>query len=135
MLSEVHRILLQDPVTKDVFRELDGFLAIIGALSALHAPRQGPVAEPEEQVVEEMMEGARLVFAIASEAMWEHEENVRYFQVSLWFYGFNTCIVWRYVWRVGDISVPRSTCRCWFYRLEELCAALKALYKFTSASP
>lgn len=89
-LSEVHRILLQDPVTKDVLRELDGFLAIIGALSALHAPRQGPVAEPEEQVVEEMMEGARLVFAIASEAMWEHEENVRYFQVS---WGFQCRVV------------------------------------------
>lgn len=97
MLSEVHRILLQDPVTKDVFRELDGFLAIIGALSALHAPRQGPVAEPEEQVVEEMMEGARLVFAIASEAMWEHEENVRYFQVSLTV----SVIVWKYVWRAA----------------------------------
>lgn len=78
----MHRILLQDPVTKDVLRELDGFLALIGALAALHAPRQGPVAEPEEQVVEEMMEGARLVFAIVSEAMWEHEVNKRYFEVS-----------------------------------------------------
>lgn len=42
-------------------------------------------------------EGARLVFAIASEAMWEHEENVRYFQVSLTV----SVIVWKYVWRAA----------------------------------
>lgn len=40
------------------------------------------MAEPEEQGMEEMMEGAQLVFSIVSEAMWEYEEHVRYLQVS-----------------------------------------------------
>lgn len=82
VLSEVHRIMLEDAVTKDVFREMDGFLAIISTLSALHAPREGPVAEPEEQILDEMIEGARLVFFIASEALDDDEINSQYFQVS-----------------------------------------------------
>ena len=79
----MHRIMLEDACTKDVFRESDGFLAIINLLSILYAPRYGPVAEPEEQVLSEMLEGARLVFVIASEAMQDHEQNSLYFQVSL----------------------------------------------------
>ncbi|KAI0049337.1 beach-domain-containing protein [Auriscalpium vulgare] len=80
VLSEVHRIMLEDAVTKDVFREMDGFLAIMSTLSTLHAPREGPVSEPEEQVLHEMIEGARLVFFIASEAMDDDEVNSQYFQ-------------------------------------------------------
>ncbi|KAI0067044.1 beach-domain-containing protein [Artomyces pyxidatus] len=80
VLSEVHRIMLEDACTKDVFREMDGFLAIISTLSALHAPREGPVAEPEDQILNEMIEGARLVFFIASEAMDDDEVNSQYFE-------------------------------------------------------
>ena len=74
--------MLQDACTKDVFRELDGFLTIISTLSTLHAPRQGPIAEPEEQVRAEMLEGTHLIFSIASEAMYDHEENYEFFQVG-----------------------------------------------------
>ncbi|KAA1472737.1 beach-domain-containing protein [Dentipellis sp. KUC8613] len=80
VLSEVHRIMLEDACTKDVFRELDGFIAIISVLSTLHTRAEGPVVEPEEQVTSDILEAARLIFVIASEAMHDHEANSRYFQ-------------------------------------------------------
>ncbi|KAI0273049.1 beach-domain-containing protein [Russula aff. rugulosa BPL654] len=40
VLTEVHRILLEDACTKDVFREMDGFLAIINILSTLCTYRE-----------------------------------------------------------------------------------------------
>ncbi len=33
----MHRIMLENACTKDVFRELDGFLLIVNVLSILHA--------------------------------------------------------------------------------------------------
>ncbi|KAI0317827.1 beach-domain-containing protein [Amylostereum chailletii] len=80
VLSEVHRIMLEDACTKDVFREMDGFVAIISMLSTLALPREGPIVEPEEQVTNEMLEGVRLVFVITSEAMDEDDANSQYFE-------------------------------------------------------
>lgn len=92
VLSEVHRIMLQDACTKDVFRELDGFLTIISTLSTLNAPRQGPIAEPEEQVRAEMLEGTHLIFSIASEAMYDHEENSEFFQDHVGYESFSEAL-------------------------------------------
>jgi hypothetical protein len=68
--------------TKDVFREMDGFLALIGFLSALRV-RDSVVQEPEEQVLSEVLEGLRLVFAVLSEATHDHPQNAAYFRVCL----------------------------------------------------
>ncbi|VDB88447.1 unnamed protein product [Peniophora sp. CBMAI 1063] len=79
-LSEVHRIMLEDACTKDVFRESDGFLAVISTLSTLSLPRNAVVVEPEEQVSKETLEGVRLVFVITSEAMDDNDPNASYFE-------------------------------------------------------
>jgi len=73
--------MLQDGCTKDVFRELDGFLILTSVLSTIHTVYDGPVIEPEEQVLAEVLESTRLVFMIVSEAMIEHSENAEYFRV------------------------------------------------------
>jgi hypothetical protein len=74
--------MLEDACTKDVFREMDGFLAIINILSTLRASHEEGLAdEPEEQVLNETVEAARLVFVIASEAMSDDEVNSQYFEV------------------------------------------------------
>ncbi|KAH9975416.1 beach-domain-containing protein [Lactifluus volemus] len=81
VLTEVHRIMLENACTKDVFREMDGFLAIINILSTLRTSRdEGLVAELEEQVLNETVEVARLVFVIASEAMSDDDVNTQYFE-------------------------------------------------------
>lgn len=73
VLSEVHSIIQQNSTTKDVFRELDGFLLLINALSTLH------VGQPS---LPEVLEEIRLVFTIMSEAMKKHPSNSEYFSVS-----------------------------------------------------
>jgi hypothetical protein len=76
--------MLEDACTKDVFREMDGFLAIINILSTLRMYRdENLTTERKEQVLSETMEAARLVFVIASEAMSDDENNSRYFEVRL----------------------------------------------------
>ncbi|KAH9177644.1 beach-domain-containing protein [Lactarius sanguifluus] len=80
-LTEVHRIMLEDACTKDVFREMDGFVAIINILSTLRTSRdESTLGEDEEQVLGETLEAARLVFVIASEAMSGDEVNSQYFE-------------------------------------------------------
>lgn len=74
--------MLEDACTKDVFREMDGFLAIINILSTLRMYREENLTtERREQVLSETMEAARLVFVIASEAMSDDENNSQYFEV------------------------------------------------------
>jgi hypothetical protein len=82
VLVEIQGIMLQDTCTKDVFRELDGFVVLMSVLSMVQVTREGPVVEPEEQVLAEELRCTRLVFMIASEAMHEHVENTEYFNVS-----------------------------------------------------
>ncbi|KAH9042628.1 beach-domain-containing protein [Lactarius pseudohatsudake] len=80
-LTEVHRIMLEDACTKDVFREMDGFVAIINILSTLRTSRdESTLGEDKEQVLGETLEAARLVFVIASEAMSGDEVNSQYFE-------------------------------------------------------
>jgi hypothetical protein len=80
--------MVEEPRTKDVFRELDGFLVVVSILSALALPEVGNVegdeGETEGEFVdtEERMEVARLAFAIISEAMRDHVVNTTYFNVS-----------------------------------------------------
>jgi len=75
--------MLQDACTKDVFRELDGFVVLMSVLSTIQAvASEGLVIEPEEQVLAEGLQSTRLVFMIASEAMHQHSENTEYFNVS-----------------------------------------------------
>ncbi|KAF9002530.1 hypothetical protein BDQ17DRAFT_1357028 [Cyathus striatus] len=68
VLTEIHRIVLQDSCTKDVFREMDGFLVLMSVLSTIYDMEDGEG------------EGARLVFMILSETMYEHQENLEYFR-------------------------------------------------------
>lgn len=74
--------MLENACTKDVFREMDGFLAIINILSTLPMCRkESPTTEREEQALSNTIEVARLVFVIGSEAMIDNEMNSRYFEV------------------------------------------------------
>jgi hypothetical protein len=82
VLSEMQRIMAQDSNTKHVFRELDGFLILMSLLSTIQDKQQSPVVEPEEQVVLDVLENARLIFANLSEAMQGHLQNSEYFRVS-----------------------------------------------------
>ncbi|KAG8759860.1 hypothetical protein FRC14_004821 [Serendipita sp. 396] len=74
--ADIHRIMVEEPRTKDVFRELDGFLVVVGMLSAL-----GPQGEGETAPInsEQQMETIRLAFAIVSEGMRDHPVNTDYF--------------------------------------------------------
>lgn len=74
--------MLQDGRTKDVFREMDGFLVLMSVLSTIQVSSEGAEVESEEQRLAEVSESTRLVFMIASEAMDQHPENTEYFKVS-----------------------------------------------------
>lgn len=74
--------MLENACTKEVFREMDGFLAIINTLSTLPMCRkESPTTEREEQALGNTIEVARLVFVIGSEAMIDNEMNSQYFEV------------------------------------------------------
>ncbi|KZT25814.1 beach-domain-containing protein [Neolentinus lepideus HHB14362 ss-1] len=87
ILSEIHRVMLEDTCTKDVFREMDGFLVVMSVLSTVLVVQEGPVKEPEEQIVKNISEGTRLIFTILSEAIYEHSENYTYFERTV---GYDT---------------------------------------------
>jgi hypothetical protein len=72
--------MVEEPRTKDVFRELDGFLVMVSMFSTLALPEvQGQtIIDPEQR-----MEMTRLAFAIISEAMRDHFVNSSYFNVSI----------------------------------------------------
>ncbi|KAJ6464029.1 beach-domain-containing protein [Mycena sanguinolenta] len=75
VLAEIQRIMMQDASarTKDVFREMDGFVILMSALSTAHDRTGGGG-------VEETIECSRLAFIIASDAITDHPENALYFQ-------------------------------------------------------
>ncbi|KAG5653218.1 hypothetical protein H0H81_001695 [Sphagnurus paluster] len=79
-LAEDVRTKTQDAHTKDVFRELDGFLILMSLLSNIQDRSGSLVVEPEEQVLSEVLESTRLIFMNLSEAMNDHAENAAYFQ-------------------------------------------------------
>jgi hypothetical protein len=47
--------MLQDACTKDVFRELDGFVVLMSLLSTIQAANKGPIVEPAEQLHAEVL--------------------------------------------------------------------------------
>lgn len=73
--------MLEDARTKDVFREMDGFLVVMNALSTLPAADPAKEAKFSDKMRTEIVEAARLVFMILSEAMFQHQENAEYFKV------------------------------------------------------
>ena len=105
-LAEIQRILVQDPRTKDVFRELDGFLVLMSVLSTVQeqpssGSAPGPSSSPivvvsdgdryaggdddddgEEPVLVDVVERTRLVFMILSQAMYGHPLNAEWFRVG-----------------------------------------------------
>ena len=73
--------MLEDAVTKEMFRVMDGFLVLMSVLSTIQPAHSWPVAEPGDQIVTDVLEATRLVFAILSESLHRHAENVRFFEV------------------------------------------------------
>lgn len=73
--------MLQDACTKDVFREMDGFLVLMSVLSTIHPTFSKETRE--EAAGSELLEATRLVFVILSEALHKHNENVVYFRVRV----------------------------------------------------
>lgn len=69
LLAEIQRIMVEDPATKDVFRECDGFVLLVNLLSTLRHDST------------ETGEAARLAFAILSEGTRSHQTNMDYFDV------------------------------------------------------
>jgi hypothetical protein len=64
------RIMMQDASTKDVFRELDGFLALVSILSAASA--NGDVI--------------KRAFMVLCEAMKNNRENKNFFEACVLFF-------------------------------------------------
>ncbi|KAF7792655.1 hypothetical protein EIP86_003752 [Pleurotus ostreatoroseus] len=83
VLVEIHGIMTQDGCTKDVFREMDGFLVLMSVLSTIQPAHSWAVAVEGDMIVHEVLEAVRLVFAIISEAMDDHKENATFFERSV----------------------------------------------------
>ncbi|KAH9919489.1 beach-domain-containing protein [Epithele typhae] len=81
VLTEIHKIMLQDACTKDVFREMDGFLVLMSVLSTIHPQFTQEVQA--ESAGPQLLESTRLVFLILSESLHQHNANVEYFQTHV----------------------------------------------------
>lgn len=68
--------MLEDAATKDVFREMDGFLVVMSVLSTLQAVE-------DEVAKTEVLEATRLAFVMLSESLEDHVENQEYFKVCI----------------------------------------------------
>ena len=78
---EIHGIMVQDGCTKDVFREMDGFLVLMNVLSTIQPSHSWAVASSGDLIVHEVLEAVRLIFANLSEAMDAHKQNTKFFEV------------------------------------------------------
>ncbi|CCM01781.1 uncharacterized protein FIBRA_03848 [Fibroporia radiculosa] len=78
VLTEIHKVMLEDVTTKDVFRETDGFLVVISVLSAL----QADLGNNEARRVQ-ILDATRLAFVILAEALYQHGENIDFFKHSV----------------------------------------------------
>ncbi|KAI0700338.1 beach-domain-containing protein [Cytidiella melzeri] len=83
VLVEIHGIMVQDACTKDVFREKDGFLVMMSVLSTIQPAHSWSIASSGDPIVHEVLEAVRLVFAIISEAMDDHQDNAVFFERSV----------------------------------------------------
>ena len=78
---EIHKIMLEDACTKDVFREMDGFVVLMSVLSTIQPTHSWAISDAGDPIVVDVLEATRLVFAILSEALHHHEENDTFFEV------------------------------------------------------
>ena len=83
VMGEMHRIMLEDACTKDVFRELDGYLLIVNALSILHAHLEMDKGSPTDAEPTQTEDGERLAIMLLAESINGHLVNERYFEVRL----------------------------------------------------
>jgi hypothetical protein len=67
--------MLQDEVTKNVFREMDGFLVLMSVLSTIQDHHH---AQDDHTAA---IETTRLVFVVLAEATTDHLENSDFFRV------------------------------------------------------
>jgi hypothetical protein len=67
----------QNADTKDVFRELDGFLVLYNVLSTV---RDSP---GDEDQTAKNLEGVRLILGNLSDATFEHGVNARFYKVCI----------------------------------------------------
>ena len=81
MMGELHRVMLEDACTKDVFRELDGYLLLVNFLSILHTELEVQTQQPVDELLKKVNEGQRLAFTILGESMKDHSVNRTYFEV------------------------------------------------------
>lgn len=75
-LTEIQRIMHEDACTKDVFREMDGFLVLMNVLSTVQ-----PQVSSHKWSEDELLNATRLVFILLSETMHEHPQNADFFEV------------------------------------------------------
>ncbi|KAL1744917.1 beach-domain-containing protein [Schizophyllum fasciatum] len=83
IMSEILQMMRQNDITKEVFRELDGFLMLVNVLATLSAVEESVIVEPEEQVADETRESLRLVCSVLSEAQADFPDNVKFFEESV----------------------------------------------------
>jgi len=81
MMGELHRVMLEDACTKDVFRELVGYLLLVNFLSILHTELEVQTQQPVDELLKKVNEGQRLAFTIFGESMKDHSVNRTYFEV------------------------------------------------------
>ncbi|KAI5118373.1 hypothetical protein M0805_008701 [Coniferiporia weirii] len=75
VMGEIHRIMVEDVCTKDVFRELDGYLLVVNVLAILHE-----YLEHGNSGVTQTEEGERLAFMLLAESLKGHKTNQHYFE-------------------------------------------------------
>lgn len=93
ILDEIHRIMLQDPCTKDIFCQMDGFVAVISVITTVSSKPSKLLSPTPSDDAKDIIEAARLCFRVISEAMHGHAENTNYFKVcSLKLYVFYRCL-------------------------------------------
>ena len=78
VLVEIQRIMLQDEVTKNVFREMDGFLVLMSVLSTIQDHHRHDTQDDDHTAA---IETTRLVFVVLAEATTDHPENSDFFRV------------------------------------------------------
>ncbi|KAJ3818015.1 beach-domain-containing protein [Lentinula raphanica] len=91
VLSEIKRIMDQEPQTKDVFRELDGFLVLLNVLSTVQHSNlsSNPDTSPSPPT---LITCIRLVFILASTALSSHPQNTEYFKLCVGYDSFRSAI-------------------------------------------
>lgn len=87
------RIMEQDACTKDIFREMDGFLSLMSVLASLSVvpeenvpppeamPMSPVIIEPTGQIEQDRRDCIKQVFTVLGHAMAGSAENEVYFRV------------------------------------------------------